>query len=164
MIYQASYKPIPSNPPTPILVERSSAGAQARGATPVSTPGSSLRNSSILASSSASHLISNIATAASKKITPLSGGFLPYDAGEDEIITPTERELGISAPEPIKVVKVKKKKVSAVTDLPCGQDFNGVSFAVLQTQSKIRRRVIGGRLFGRINLTIDLYTHLISPC
>lgn len=98
---QTSYTSVRSTPPTPNI-------ATTRDASPASTPPSSLLSSSILSSS----LI-----AAARKSTPLSGGFAPYEADEDEIIAPHERVAGVSTPEPIKVTKVKKKKVKVCVAL-----------------------------------------------
>ena len=60
----------------------------------------------------ASSILNSALLAGAKRAgTPLSGGFAPYEVDEDEVIPAPVREAGVSAPEPIKVTKVKKKKV-----------------------------------------------------
>lgn len=55
--------------------------------------------------------------AAARKATPLSGSFSSHEVDRGEIIPPHERAVGVSTPEPIKVTKVKKKKVRSFTSI-----------------------------------------------
>jgi hypothetical protein len=79
-----------------------------RGTSPSSTPGSSLRNTSVLVSDPSSSTISRQGTPGLPQSQPIH--LSAYDARDDEFISPREIKARISAPEAIKVIKKKKKK------------------------------------------------------